>query len=318
MVEKSKILLMYDEDFYSTAKEVTGILYFDNPTTSLPINVYDHTGLNDNIFEKFEIVTFLLMEKSLDDSVVLQRLDYFIKLYHRKPNNLIIPIIGGESVTNSLFSKIPFSDPEIFDINDDGPELSSKISNTIKSRIKNYFTEKDYIQRKAEEIKQHIEKSAAEHLTPISDELKEREKSLEKSATIWFWAGYLSLASALGAPFIVKYFSGDLSNYPALIYYSVKSLVFVLLAISLSKYASNLARAFMNESRKVADRRHAISFGEFALKVSSEPIQIPELKELFKEWNISGNSSFLPGTTDDHDPKLMDKIKEIILAIKGK
>ena len=74
----------------------------------------------------------------------------------------------------------------------------------------------------------------------------------------------------------------------------------------------------MNESQKISDRKHAISFGEFALKVSKDPIKYQELNELFKEWNINGNSSFMPGTVEDHDPKLLEKVKDIILAIKGK
>jgi hypothetical protein len=214
----------------------------------------------------------------------------------------------------------PLIDSNVFNKAELGSRLEIYIYNTITHIIDKYDFRRYYQQYKDLEIKKNIEKSASEHLTPVSTELQNREINLENSAKFWFRLGYASLAVALLAPIIIYVINPaiDLNSLPTVIFYSIKSVIIVLLAISLSKYASSLARAYMNESRKVADRRHAISFGEFALKVSTEPIQTAELKDIFKEWNIIGNSSFLSSQTEDHDPKLLEKVKDIILAVRGK
>lgn len=73
----------------------------------------------------------------------------------------------------------------------------------------------------------------------------------------------------------------------------------------------------MNESLKIADRQHAISFGKFYLQVVNE-IEPNDLKEIFRDWNISNRSSFYDQNPNDFDPKVLENFISLIKNIKEK
>jgi len=73
----------------------------------------------------------------------------------------------------------------------------------------------------------------------------------------------------------------------------------------------------MSESLKIADRIHAISFGKFYLQVFNQQINPGEIKDIFRDWNINNQSNNFSTQTTDYDPKLFDKVLDIVAKIKG-
>jgi hypothetical protein len=317
---RNKILIIFDEGTFRFVRRIAKHFSKHNNIYNWPISTTEY-DFNDVIFDNYDIIIILLSSNLPEGDYSLQLLSFIGGYNLRHPNKLIISYFDNKDLDEQLTEHVTLLDSPIIIKNESGnKDFGKSIISAIDERIDDHFTQEFLEEKKALEMKEAIKTSSDQHLAPIKEELEKREAALENSAKWWFGFGYIFLVLGLAAPFVLYYFSDNLKLdiYPTLILYSVKSIVFVLLAISLSKYASTLGKAYMNESRKVADRRHAISFGEFALKVTTEPIPTSELKDIFKEWNINGNSSFMPGTTDDHDPKILEKVKDIVLAIKGK
>jgi len=108
-------------------------------------------------------------------------------------------------------------------------------------------------------------------------------------------------------------------NWNLTIFVGFKSIDIILLLIASSKYSFTLAKSYMSESLKIADRIHAISFGKFYLQVFNDQINPKEIKEIFRDWNINyQNNYFSSQTTADYDPKLIEKIIELIDKVRNK
>jgi hypothetical protein len=60
----------------------------------------------------------------------------------------------------------------------------------------------------------------------------------------------------------------------------------------------------MVEALRNADRRHAISFGEFYLRARGASIDWSEVKDAFQHWNIDKGSQFIGQQTSDLDPQV--------------
>ncbi|KAA9325047.1 hypothetical protein [Adhaeribacter soli] len=322
-IDSSKLLIIYDEDFFILAKELVESFTKEIPPHNWSINLLRHS-INDAALEDYEVIILLFSPSVLKNPEFYKLVSFFGKYYLRYPYKLILSLVDSTGYPNSKANK--FSLPNPIPI-EGSPVKFTKghflvIIDQISRKIEEYIFDKYIQEQKVKEFKETIKQSVSDHLHPISTELTVREKTLEQSAKGWYRLGIWSLIVAVLIPLaitLVLFFKGvDLKNYGLIIFYGLKTIVLVLLAVSVSKYSKDLASKYMNESRRVADRRHAISFGEFALKASNEPVNRSELVEIFKDWNISGNSSFLPGSGEDHDPRLLDKIKEILLAARGK
>ncbi|EPR69172.1 hypothetical protein [Cyclobacterium qasimii] len=144
---------------------------------------------------------------------------------------------------------------------------------------------------------------------------------MKRYAIIWYGLGFLALIAGvagtiwLSNPGLADF--GEKENWSKTIFFAIKSALIIILLIASSKYSFNLGKSYMNETMKIADRIHAISFGKFYLQVFNKRIETEELKDIFRDWNISNQSSFMGQKSEDFDPKLLDKISEVIDKIKG-
>lgn len=67
----------------------------------------------------------------------------------------------------------------------------------------------------------------------------------------------------------------------------------------------------MVESLRNSDRGHAISFGEFYLRVYADKADWREVKEVLQHWNIDKGSQFTTHNSAEFDPKLMEQAIKI-------
>jgi hypothetical protein len=88
--------------------------------------------------------------------------------------------------------------------------------------------------------------------------------------------------------------------------------------VALAKYAFTLGKSYMVEALRNADRRHAISFGEFYLKAFASQATWVEVKDAFQHWNIDRGSHFLSQDVREFDPQLVDTLAGLFRAIAAR
>jgi hypothetical protein len=108
------------------------------------------------------------------------------------------------------------------------------------------------------------------------------------------------------------------TTWPALVELAVTGVVVVGLLIALAKYAFSLGKSFMVEALRNADRRHAISFGEFYLRARGASIDWSEVKDEFQHWNIDKGSQFIGQQPSDLDPQVFALAIEFAKALVSK
>lgn len=167
------------------------------------------------------------------------------------------------------------------------------------------------------EIKANIEQNAPEFVNTAIKGLETRGKNLNITANIYFFIGIIAISLSIYVSCsTVKQFIEyiQLSNpWPIATFLIIKGIVIISLFVALSKYAVQLGKSYMHESLKIKERIHAISLGQFYLNVYKEGVSPTDLKEVFRDWNLSNqNSAFASHESKDFDPKLVESIANII------
>ncbi|MGY5848776.1 toll/interleukin-1 receptor domain-containing protein [Salegentibacter sp. HM20] len=190
------------------------------------------------------------------------------------------------------------------------------------SIIKAIFKNEGQKAAEKEKIEKRIEKintSIVQYIEPIIEDLEERESELKKKANLWNWIGYLSIViGVIGAIIIIitDIFNNTNFDWNKTIYLGIKGAILLILLLASSKYAFTLSKSYMSESIKNADRIHAISFGKFYINVFESSINPNDFKEIFENWNLTTDSSFSSISTNNYDPKIIEKTNDLIRSIK--
>lgn len=159
--------------------------------------------------------------------------------------------------------------------------------------------------QKREEAQKKVEQSAADFIRKSMTELQKRETSYRRLAYFWYGLAYLTLVGSAGFGVWRALLAQPSSlNWPALVELAISGVIVLALLIGLAKYAFTLGKSFMVEALRNADRRHAISFGEFYLQAYGADAQWQEVKEAFQNWNIDKGSHFMSQSHIDFDPQI--------------
>jgi hypothetical protein len=206
--------------------------------------------------------------------------------------------------------------------NDSQIELE-RIATRIDEYINIYLGKRLAKEEKSKEIKENIETSAPSYITETIKELEKREKYQRSVSILWYVMGFISIIVGVAVAVWLTtsgiVINNDKENWSLTIFYGIKSVFIIILLITASKYCFNLAKSYMSESLKIADRIHAISFGKFYLQIFKNNLNPNDIKEIFRDWNINNQeNNFSKQNSDDYDPKLLDKAIEIVNKVKGK
>jgi len=292
---------------------------YDIVAPNLEIGVDINMSLK-NIINKASVFIILMTRESVDSK---RFLDEFIQIsnYTNHSNKILIPIF--ESGIN--FDRLPGKILNIQGLQFDGRTKKSitLLLQQIDNAINQFLGKRLATEEKAQVIKDKIESTSPEYINETITGLSKREKNLKNTALFWYILGFVSLIAGVGAAIIfanngLEDFDGSTENWSKTTFFAIKSIVIIVLLISASKYSFNLAKSYMNESLKISDRIHAISFGKFYLQVFNQQIEPSELKDIFQNWNISNESSFIHQKSNDFDPQLLEKIIELIDKVKNK
>ncbi|MBJ2174185.1 toll/interleukin-1 receptor domain-containing protein [Aureibaculum sp. A20] len=273
-----------------------------------------------NAMKSADIHIALISNDSLNSNYfmdeVIQIRNYSV---HSNSRKLFIPIF----YPNIDFSELPSTIRNIRGIMLNGTTENDvqNVGKDIDNAINSFYGKQIAIEEEEKEVKQKIESSAPEYISQTLTDLQSKESNMKTYALIWYGLGFIALIAGVAATIWLSNSGladfGEKENWSKTIFFAIKSALIIILLIASSKYSFTLGKAYMNETMKIADRIHAISFGKFYLQVFNKRIETEELKDIFRDWNINNQSSFMGQKSDDFDPKLLDKMSDIIDKIKG-
>lgn len=149
---------------------------------------------------------------------------------------------------------------------------------------------KKYLEEASKKIQQKSEKYVAQAL----EFLGAKEKRFHRYSAAWSIIGAISIVtSILVAAWATIQFvpiQDALISWQFLFFVSLKGLILVGLALALARYSFLLSTRYMKEALRNAERRHAIQFGAFYLDSYGAAADWTQVKEAFKDWNISLSS----------------------------
>jgi hypothetical protein len=171
------------------------------------------------------------------------------------------------------------------------------------------------------EVQKKVEVSAADFIQKSLAELHEREGSYRRLAYFWYGIAYVTLVASVGFGVWRALVQGPTTkDWHALVELAISGVIVIGLLVALAKYAFNLGKSFMVEALRNADRRHAISFGEFFLRAYGGNAEWKDVKEAFQNWNIDKGSHFIGQSPGDFDPQIFALAIEVaknLTATKG-
>lgn len=314
-IEKDKNLSLYYELSYRL-KEI-GHDIFDEET--------DYGKEQEYSFKKAilssDIIIPIITQYSLKSNNFLNELIQLRNYTSHKNDKLLIPIVTADVD----FDRLPESLLSINFITLKDKLSDTEISLTVKKindAIHSFVGKKFATDENALEIKEKIAKTAPTYIAETILDLNQREKYQRRTALFWYILGFISLISGIVVAFwfstiTLDVFKGQ-ENWSLTTFYALKSIFIIILLIASSKYSFTLAKSYMSESLKIADRIHAISFGKFYLQVFNDRINPEEIKEIFRDWNINNQTNnFSNQSASDYDPKIIERTLELIDKLKN-
>ncbi|WP_028375595.1 TIR domain-containing protein [Leeuwenhoekiella sp. MAR_2009_132] len=273
-----------------------------------------------NAMQSADIQVAIISDNAISSSYfmneMMQLRNYSV---HTNLRKLFIPIF----YPNVSFNELPSSIRNIQGIMLNGTtEKDSKtVAREMDIAINSFYGKQIAIEEEEKEVKDKIESTAPEYIQQTLSDLKSKESNMKMYAVVWYTIGFIALLAGVAATIWLSDSGldnfGEKENWSKTIFFAIKSALIIILLIASSKYSFNLGKSYMNETMKIADRIHAISFGKFYLQVFNKRIEAEELKDIFRDWNISTQSSFLGSKSEEFDPKILEKFSQIIDKIKG-
>lgn len=263
---------------------------------------------------KANVILVIITENYINGKYGLDELKYLIG-YVENSNKLLLPVVIGEidvPFDISVYNYIKLEPRDIASVD--------YVVSEINSAILTHAGKIQAIEEKQTQKKEKIERKASEYVEDAITELNRRETELLNRANLWYRLGYGAIVVgviAAGVFTFVGYqrFSSGQPAWDLVVFTAIKSIVLVGLLLAMAKYSFTLAKSFMEESLKNADRIHAISFGKFYLQAFEESIAAGDIKEVFQHWNISSKNSFSGQSSEIIEPKILEAALEIVKVI---
>lgn len=180
----------------------------------------------------------------------------------------------------------------------------------------------DELERQREQFKidfqKKIEAKSAEYVNEALTSLSSSEKTFHRMSVGWALFGLLALLAALVLGYLLATSATQaiVSNkdigWLLVLFSAAKGIVLLGVAYAFVRFCGRFSRAYMHESLKSAERRHAINYGKFYLGVYGAGSDWDKLKEAFAQWNISGSSAFSesPSESAELPQKLLTELVE--------
>jgi hypothetical protein len=264
-----------------------------------------------------DVIVALVTESFLNSKYGYEELQYITSYTANSKRKLFLPVVIGEIDVPSDISQFVYISLD--------PREAASLDKTIFEIDRAIASHQGRVIAKEEiafQQKEKIETKATEYVDEAISELKGREDNLTKNANFWYWMGYGAIAIGVAAAAVFSFFgysqfNGQEPKWDLVAFTAIKSIFLVGLLLGIAKYSFSLAKSYMEESLKNADRIHAISFGKFFLQAFGDEADSSDIKEVFQHWNISGKNSFSNLSADSVEPKVFEMALEFAKAMKS-
>lgn len=289
---------------------------------NIRVETIDNNGKTDGLTEVdvllYDIIIYFQIKNIhiISDKVgtAFDTLKSILNLSRIHKDKIFVPILSWDVVKHGFKKYYNLEDIIVYkgDLNE--------VINYLDSKILIFHTQRDLA--KLQDDKEKIESTYKSYLDAAIKDLNNREKSFKNIARNWYLGGLFLLLSSFGCSiyifhFILNNYDIGRPNWQNYLIISVKGLIAVSVLLTSSKYCYSLGKSYMGESLKISDRKHAIRFGEVYLQIVDNKLDPSDLKEVFKDWNISNQTSnFSEQKVNDIENTMWDKIIEFTKAVK--
>jgi hypothetical protein len=163
------------------------------------------------------------------------------------------------------------------------------------------------------EFQSRMESKATEYVDTAMSSLRASEERFDRIGSKWSIGGLLAVLVGLILAYLLateatdKIVSNKDISWALILFFGAKGAILLGLVVALVRLCLRLARNYLQESLKNAERRHAINYGKFYLSVYGAGTDGEKLKEVFAHWNISGTSAF----AEKDDPLPQQSISDV-------
>ena len=225
---------------------------------------------------------------------------------------LIIPVLLADTVSPAEIAHLA---AVRWKPGDDLVEIARPITRSLNLASER---RREQRQKSADETKK-IEVTSATFIDETMKSLRRESFNSRAQGVLWYVGGFLSLLG--GAAITYAAFgqftskAGD-DGWALVALVAIKGIVGVGLLAACARYAFALGKSYTSEALKTSDRIHAIAFGRFYLQLYGTEAKWDEIKEAFQNWNIDRQSAFSGMDANQIDPKFMDKVVDLVNAVK--
>lgn len=189
----------------------------------------------------------------------------------------------------------------------DKEELITEFTNKINGLVKS----NNELQTRFQQSR--IDQKIPEYVDNVKADLGGDDIHFIRMSKNWAFAGGALGLAAVIFSFISLYFSIDFDKAKGfeLFYFFSRGLIGISILTWLSYICLSNAKKYTHESIRRKDRRHALMFGQVFLQIYGSTATKEDAIQVFKDWNMSGDSAFSDQT--DHPPSihtLLDIAKE--------
>ncbi|MCW0396990.1 MULTISPECIES: toll/interleukin-1 receptor domain-containing protein [Xanthomonas] len=255
-----------------------------------------------------DAVVVVVSEASAKSTWISHELGAAVAYARERGRPVIIPVVIGNVELPAQLAQFQ----GVFATSGDAEDAAIKLAEGLE-RLSGIQLAKA---EKREQVSRLVQSSAADFIQKSLQQLESREKTYQRWAYTWYGLAYITLLATVAfGVWRVLVTGPSTSSWPALVELAVTGVVVVSLLITLAKYAFSLGKSFMVEALRNADRRHAISFGEFYLRAHGSAIEWAEVKDALQHWNIDKGSQFIGQQTTDLDPQVFSIALELAKAV---
>ncbi|MEW0073257.1 hypothetical protein AB0S60_17940 [Escherichia coli] len=201
-----------------------------------------------------------------------------------EPNNYVEHIIQLEERNSILTLQLEHYTQDL-------NRKNAIIENNVK-QINSLISENKELRSQVQQ--QRIDDKIPTYVNDVKSDLGSDDKHFILMSIIWSIAGVFFGFLAVVSAFFTLYMDLDLKNLTnlQLIYIFTRGLVGIAILSWLSYICLSNSKKYTHESIRRKDRRHALMFGQVFLQIYGSTATKEDAIEVFKDWNISGDSAF--------------------------
>ncbi len=198
----------------------------------------------------------------------------------------------------------------------DFDEFARYIRNTTLLRL----AEVEVVAKQQQDRQAKVEARLDEYVNPFISQLRFGQRWFFGASAIFYTVALSTLLLGLRFAWVRANHlavTSTVSWYP-IAGFAAGGIVVIGMLTAVARLAYMLGKSFMVEALRNADRIHAISFGQFYLRLFGDRVEWKEVKEAFQHWNIDKGSSFITQSPSDIEPVVWQSIIDTVRETANK